>query len=152
MSTKSKYSHEWSLICQRSIVDQESNLLSIIDTVEQVTISLNPRSVQQDVVSGEITLPIHVVSRFRKCVESEKELQLEVLYEAHNPAGKKVGDAVPVTFVMKSGIRNFRARVTLGRVPVDTSGLYMIQVKVREAGDTSYKRVASIPIEVVVNR
>jgi len=151
MTTKQTFSHEWSLICQRSLVDRESNLLSIIDAIEQVTITV-PGPVGESSDEPRISMPIHVVSRFRKLTDTGKELGLEVLYEVRNPAGKMVGDAVPVSIVMKNGIRNYRTRVTLGRVPMNSSGLYMVHVKAREVGEVAYKRVGSAPLEVVINR
>ena len=62
---KSKIEHVWSVLCEKSVIDSETNNLSLTNILEEIQISLKEKGI---IDSSEKTVPINfeLVTMWRK--------------------------------------------------------------------------------------
>lgn len=135
--------HIWSIVCQKSVIDQETNNLSINDVLERIDIeTLAP--LPND---GTAKLPItfEVVSYwYREQAKKDEKRTVEVcIFSPQNNLLNSFEQEIPLT----QGMDRLRSRLRVQGVPVTTSGVY--KVALREKGVTS-EVITEIPIEIIL--
>lgn len=132
--------HIWTVVCARSIVDAETQNLTLLDILEQVSA---PASVFE---SDEAFLPLRleVVSLWARR-EPEVQTQAEGRLRWKDPKGE-ILEEQEYTIDLREHPRS-RTRVRVPGLPVSTPGLYFFTVSQRsEKG--SWEEVARIPIRL----
>jgi hypothetical protein len=138
--------HVWSVLCQKSIIDQHSNNISLIEVLEQLNINISPTQIAQAGGKG-IVLPIRfdVVSLWAKSVEGEKS-DFEVEAELYDPANKKLQALFQRMVAFPQHYQRMRTQVTIGGFTVTQPGIYVIKVKMRH--EDKVRAVAELPLEI----
>ena len=133
--------HAWSLLCQATIIDKDTNLISIINVIEAIKIAETP--------SEEKTLnaPIQFVSVWSR-TNLGKTHKGESLYAFYSPSGELIKEVEHPVDLKK--YERMRTRVSLGDMKLpDGSGKYEVKVKYRNNKDDEWRDVASIPLKIV---
>lgn len=135
--------HIWSLVCQKSVIDSETNNLNIHDVLERIEAEmLSP--VPND---GSIKLPItiEVVSYwFREQAKKDEKRIVEVcILSPQNAVLNNIDQEIPLT----QGMDRLRSRLRIQGVPITTSGTY--KVILREKGGAA-EVIAEIPIDILL--
>jgi hypothetical protein len=132
--------HVWTVACIHAIVDQESNLISLLDVIEQINISEKPAP--------------------KKAIGLT--LDLATLWIREDPEVPEKGHA-KITFVSPSGVelKSIRTDVNLGKherlrsrgrfvgLPTPEAGRYIFRVDLEDEASKEWKEVASIPIRII---
>ncbi len=139
--------HIWSLLCAKSIIDSETNNLSVFDVFEQLSININVAD-QGSLPAGQINIPVQyeVTSlwlREDKDEEFKGELQIEVI----NPDSKS-GKTFEQPILLPAGTRRLRTRVKITGLVVSEAGDYLFKVKIKQPGEKEFIVVAEIPLEI----
>jgi hypothetical protein len=146
--------HIWSVLCSSSVLDQDTNNLSLNNLVEQVSIKLSKEDIEKkkkEKTKGfAVPIQLQVVTRIMKMVK-ESSLAFELKLDLVNPDGEIVNSMKPVNIALKKGLKNIRVRNNIPVLFVDKEGEYMIIVSIKEAGESKFTEVDRVPLDVVIN-
>lgn len=139
--------HIWSVLCKKSIIDSETNNVTLSEVLEQINIGLD-KSGKTFTAPVNILFDCEVVSMW---VKNEKKIfSGELKIDFCNPKGDLVKDHV-YPFEMLPEIKRLRTRIRFNGFPIEGAGVYSFEVYVREKGNNDFCLVSEIPMEVVVS-
>lgn len=138
--------HIWSVLCQKSSIDVETNLLSLFNCVEELSLTLeNTEALKNNLV---ISTEFQLVSFWaRESAETENSLEIEgELIDAQGKVLNKFNNNFPV----KQGVLRFRNRTNIQGLPITGPGRYLLRLKQKnEQGD--WLIVTELPLDVKIN-
>lgn len=142
--------HIWSVLCRKSIIDSETNNISLNDVLEQLIIDIKVKKEDEQKLNA-INLPIEfeVVNMWFKSGKTALKASMSV--DFINPRGSVVKNFIQ-EFEMTPEMRRMRTRVKILGMALDTSGDYLVKVSIKENGEKEYSQVAELPIEVHINK
>lgn len=143
--------HIWSLLCRRSVIDSETNNLSVYDILEQLTVDIKIKKGNEN-KAAKINIPIeYEVISFWVKTPGIKEFKGGIKLEIINPEGK-----VEKTFEQPLEIpkdkRRLRSRIRISGFVADTAGNYIFRINYKESDKEQYKKAADIPLEVILKK
>lgn len=138
--------HIWSLLCQKSSIDVESNQLSLFNCLEEISISLE----STEALKNNLVIPIEfqLVSYWSR-EQADEEINLEAEGELVDANGKII-NSFKNSFLIKTGILRFRSRTNIQGLSITGPGQYYVRFYHL---DNNKKRemVAELPIDVKIN-
>jgi len=136
--------HIWSIICQNSSIDRDSNSLCLLNTVEEITIKNASRS---DMVGKKQVLPIsfEIVSLWQ--ISDANKGALNIVGEFVDPSGKLL-DTYERKIDIPVGFGRFRNRIKINGFSITGPGIYWIKIKRNDKKKSEL--VAELPIEVKI--
>lgn len=149
---ENKISHEWSVLCSKSILDKDTNNLSLINLIEQIgfDVQLTEGSSWDESVGEVFQLEMVLVSRFRKLVADTEVVSFDTKIDFVSPEGKIIASyEQPVE--MGQGMDNIRARYGIGGLRITKEGMYQFVVNTKEQGAEKYKKLYSVPLKIGLN-
>jgi hypothetical protein len=141
--------HVWSILCEKSSIDTETNLLSLFSCLEEISVVVDKEKMKDK--GGKFILPANFqLVSFWSLDEKEvnKENQLITKVELVAPSGEVLNQFTN-SFKVKSGARRFRNRANIQGVPVIGEGRYFLKLWHQIGED--YKLVANLPLDVKIN-
>ena len=147
MTQKAKtIQHEWSIISASSLVDQDTNNLSLINIIEEVSFEAQLKKDQSFDHEGEI-IPLNMVisTRLRKLNETNETARGNIQIDFRDPKNKKMATFTQ-DFEMIPGVKNIRIRSGIAGLKVTQSGLYNFEILLKEIDAESYTKVYSLPL------
>lgn len=143
--------HIWSILCRRSVIDQETNNISLYDVLEQLKIDLKIKK-GQEVKITKVGIPIdyEIVSMWVK-PKDVKEFSGTVLVECLDTEGKQI-KKFELPMDIPANLRRMRSRLRIKGIEIDKEGVYTFKVNYKSKSESDYKHVADLPLEIVINR
>ncbi|MDA2922725.1 hypothetical protein MYX07_05690 [Patescibacteria group bacterium AH-259-L07] len=139
--------HIWSVLCQKSSVDIESNLLSLFDCVEEVNFVVDKTNALKD---DKLVIPIEFqLVSFWIIEDVDKDNVLEIKIELLDPH-KKILNHFKNKFNIKKGILRFRNRTKIKGLPVTEEGRYTFRVKQKVRDGENYKVATELPLDIKI--
>ena len=131
--------HIWSVLCSRSVIDSETNNVSIQDIIEQITINAEP------VENGFLPFPMELITLWGREESNEPTKGTErVTFVTPSGKTKVISEAeIDLTTVERN-----RHRVRFAGLPVGETGKYYFRVELKN-GNNEWKQVSAIPLKVV---
>jgi hypothetical protein len=143
--------HVWSILSASSILDSETQNLTINNVLDDISINIGKELVEKksaDKTSGyAIPANMHIVTKLTKKVPN-KDIGVEIKYEEIDPNGVVLTSSVPHKIDFKKQYKNLRWRTNFTPLLVNQSGQYHIRVSIRESDDSEFMEVDRIPLEV----
>lgn len=142
--------HIWSVLCQKSSVDQQSNNVSLFDVFEALEVDINPAPNIKSPSNSEYNIPVQyqVVTLLSKIKTDPKDTQYNIRITLVNPDEKeKILVDQNLTFVANK--KRMRSINQIQGLPVNKSGDYHFIVELKEDG--KFEKVADLPLEVKLN-
>ena len=144
--------HLFTLICRESIIDHETNNLSINQIYEELKFDIaipedaHLKRNDQDPVG--IQLPLEVTSMFyREKMDSEEDLKLTLIFL--DPSDKELGKfELPFKFIESQ--RRVRTRMKLNSIALTKRGTYHFKVLL-SIGESEMELLETIPLDIMVN-
>jgi len=135
-------SHVWSLICSRSILDKDSNNISLIECLEQLSVPSPPAN-----PDGKLVIPLtfEIVSLWTRSV-AEKPSRGTCRLEVYSPSDTVIHEQrleVDLTTYQR-----VRSRQRFNGLPFGGSGTYRFKITVLSDEHGEPIQVASIPLVV----
>lgn len=141
-----KLNNIWALLSRRSVIDKESNNISIYDVLEQLEIGV--KITKQEETPQEIKIPIeYEVVCLWKRESKENKLTADLIIEIINPKGKTIKE-IPQTIEVPAGMRRLRSVMRIMGFVASIPGDYLYRIKVKEEGQKEFRTAAEIPLEV----
>jgi hypothetical protein len=130
--------HAWTIVCQRGVVDRYTNLLSILEVIDEFQL---PKPADE----ANVALPVraHIVSYWRRA-DDNTPARGESKYTLYSPSGRKlleVGQELDLSQCTK-----LRGLVGLPLLPIRGEGTYLLKVELK-IGDKK-RRVDEVPIHI----
>lgn len=137
--------HVWSLLCSRSVVDGQTNLLSIFDVVEEVQAAVvTPAGTP---APESVPINFNLVSLWERSIPEVPEENETCQVRIISPTGKELGRTEQV-FSMIGPHSRSRVTIAIRGLPAKENGRYEVQVF--ERSGARWKKVAAIPLIVTV--
>ncbi len=137
-------SHVWSVLCSQTVTDAETNNVSLISVLEELTVTIKDGP---GATAPFLRVPMEVVTLWERG-DAEQGARGQATVDVLDATGKRLGRSeMPVDV---SGARRCRSRLVLKGIPITTPGRYLFRVMLREEGDDHSRVVAEIPLEVAV--
>ena len=134
--------HVWTVICQRSIIDKETNNISL-DVLEQLKIKIPPPPEKAE----GIIFPIKIESVSLWCRgRGEEKIKGRGQLKIEGPNNKVVGNAMIDIDLMSSHRSRTRVRLEGLPIPKGASGFFHFVVLLES--ENKWIEVARVPLEV----
>lgn len=134
--------HAWTVLCARSSIDSDSNLMSLFDIIEEITV--------EGLISdpGVIPGPFDLVSLWtRRSLDAPEEGLAR--WTLLSPTNREVTHS---TFAIDlSMAHRLRSRTRLAAVPIESAGLYWFRCEYKSAEGNEWAEVARLPLEIKVS-
>lgn len=140
--------HIWSVLCQNTQIDIDTNNLSITNVLEQLVISVDPKNIQTNQIIN-VPLTYEIVSLWSK-EESEKSVHAEIILEIVDPKGN-VLKSFSQKSEMPETMKRLRTRFKIQGLGLTMSGFYKFIIKVKEQNKKNLRQVAEVPLEVHIS-
>lgn len=130
----------WAVICSKSIIDDQTKNISLIDVVEQINIS---RTVELPI---SIALPIEVVSLWsRTNLDQPARGHGRIVFITPSGNSQELGQMD----IDLESYKRLRARIGLLGLPISELGKHVFEVHFSFEGSDETTIVARVPIEIV---
>lgn len=140
--------HIWSVLCQKSSVDQQSNNVSLFDVFEALEVGINPTTNIEPPDNPEFNIPIQYQVVTLWTITDAKNNEGEIRVTLINPDGKEK-ILVKSDLKFPSGKRRMRSINQIQGLPVNKSGDYHFIVELKQ--EEKFQKVSDIPLEVKLN-
>lgn len=139
--------HIWTILCQSSSVDIDTNILSIFNCIEELSLTIDKT---QLIDKEKLVIPVgfQMVS-FWAVENSNKDNILEIRGEVVDPDGKLL-NKFDNKFNIKKGILRFRNRINIQGLPVTKDGRYTIKMMQKMEKNKDFEVVAELPLDVKI--
>lgn len=136
--------HVWTVLCKQSVIDQDSNNLSLYEVLEKVSLEIDTTD-----KSGEFAIPLEfeVVSLWNKAT-SEK-LEAKFFLNITSPSGKNIGKTIANEIVIPKNKKRVRTRLKLKGITINDTGEYQFNIYLQTPNNEE-KLMAQIPLEIDV--
>jgi hypothetical protein len=137
--------HAWTIICQKSVIDQDTNNMSL-DVLEQLTFQL---PILPDEDQGYIIpFNLEVISLwYRNQADPGEKKQGYLTFVAPNGAELMKAN-IDIDLTTHHRTRS-RIRLTSLPIPKDTSGYFQFIIEVESKKQKT--KVARVPLEIIIN-
>jgi len=142
--------HRWSVLCGRSIIDSNTNQISLLDVVEKVETNVEIESLEKfkNEEKGILVIPINFeLVSYISNIEPDKDSAIEMKLTLSDPKGTQLQESSP-KFDVPEKIKNMRVRMGVQGMTINESGVYLFNVWLKENKDKEFVNVAEIPVEV----
>ncbi len=135
----------WSALFNRAIIDKRTGSLSLIDSIEEITVNFsNPEELSRD--KKNIPIRFTIIGLWSDENISEKR-EFEYLVEILDPNGVKISE-FKNNPVFEEGKKRLRTIVDVNGMGVTTEGDYQVIVKYKNNLENDYQIVSQIPLSV----
>lgn len=139
--------HIWTVLCQRSSIDYEDNLVSLFSCLEELAVVLD----SQLASSGKAVVPAQMqLVSFWTVSDISQENKLEIKGELIDPKGA-VLNSYHNKFTIKAGVERFRNRTNIQGLPLTVPGRYFFRLRQKSNGEQEMKIVADLPLDVKIS-
>jgi len=138
--------HIWSVLCKKTIIDTDTNNISLIDVFEQLQAKVNLP--QNKNIKLSIPLEYEVVNFWYK-ENSDKKEEVDVEITLIDPNNKSLKSFIN-TITIPDNKKRVRTRLKITGLPITISGIYRFIIKTKEKNTKNYKQVAELPIEIKI--
>lgn len=135
--------HIWSILCEDSSVDQETNKLSIRNVLEAIEIRVQGTLPEK----MAIPIPFEIVSFFTRAnSNTEEEIQLKV--RLVNSEMDQLGPDLPVIIKFPVKSNRLRSRFKIQGLPIKGEGKYAFIISFKTSKEKEFKTVVELPLEI----
>ncbi len=149
------YRHIWSILCQSSSIDRDTNRLSLSNVLEEITLKqLGDQAAmkEKDTLHSQkptgIPFDFEIVSVLERLDDKDKgPLTKEAELEFIDPQGNSL---LKKNFEMNflKGFKRLRYRIKMNGLQITINGTYQFSLRMRESKDSSFEEVAKLPLDI----
>ena len=130
--------HIWSVLCSRSVVDSETNNVSIQNVIEQIIIQAEPQE------NGFLPIELELITLWGKD-EPKEVAEGEERVTFITPSGKS--EIISETKIDLTKVERRRQRIKLPGLPLSEAGKYYFKVEVKNK-NKEWEKVSAIPLKI----
>lgn len=135
--------HIWTVLCQKSSIDFETNLLSLFNCIEEMTLTID----KSKAPSGNLIIPaeLELVS-YWLVEEKNKENSLNIKGELLDPENK-ILNTFEKSFPISKEILRFRNRIHIQNLPITKAGRYKFRIYQKDIKNV-FRMVTELPLDI----
>lgn len=133
--------HVWTVVCSLPIVDKRLNNISLLNVIEKFTIAGEPAP------DGIIGQEVHIATMWIRSQDSVPATGKSRIHLV-TPSGKEILDLAERDIDLGNRQR-LRQILTLYGIPAGEAGRHEFQVDLQIDGESEWRQVAVVPIEIV---
>ena len=143
--------HIWSVLCRTSIVNAQTNSITLSDVMEFIAINavVDPATDLEKTDTFSFPIDYEVTALLARDDASHAEAA-ELLIKQNDPKHKLLMETTQA-FTMPIGMSRIRLRLQIHGVTVSTTGKYNFEIGLKQPGQAHAALVASVPLEVQLN-
>ncbi len=135
--------HIWTVLCEKSSIDFESNSLSMFNCIEEIQLVVDKNKIS---FKDKLVIPVNLqIVSYWSVQDFSKNNTLEIKGELVDPE-EVVINSYENLFPVKKGIKRFRNRTNVAGIPITKSGRYYFNILQKQ--NNKYIPVAEIPLDV----
>lgn len=139
--------HIWTVLCQKSSIDKETNLLSLFNCVEELSLIIDKTKAPK----GDLVIPIEFqLVSFWTVENPGKDNVLEMRGELLDPSGKTL-TKFENKFNIKKGVLRFRNRHNFQDLPITEVGRYIIRMMQKKEDKKEFETVIELPLDIKIS-
>lgn len=139
--------HIWTILCQNSSVDSGTNLLSIFNCLEELTLEIDRNKAPK---TDELVIPLGAqLISFWTIEDQDKDNILEVRSEILDPSGNSLGK-FDKKFEVEKNILRLRSIMNIQHIKITKEGRYTIKMQQKKEGKKDFKVVAELPLDIKI--
>jgi hypothetical protein len=137
--------HIWSVLCRQSVIDQETNNISLLNILERLSVTVKQIGLTDE---DKATIPIdyEIVSFWVKKATNRK-VKAEVKTTLISPKREKLSEQIQ-KLEIPAKIKRMRSRMKIQGFPVKGAGQYIFRIAIKDTNKQQFKIIAEIPLEV----
>ncbi|MFH1601393.1 MAG: hypothetical protein ABIB61_00355 [Candidatus Shapirobacteria bacterium] len=138
--------HIWSVICQKSLIDKETNNISLIEVLEEVSVNITS--------PGEINKKINIPFKYEVVnywMKKGRVKDVDIRIRLVDPDQKVIKSFINRLSIPPDKDR-MRSRLRILGLELTRSGSYTFWIEIKEEGKKTFKRVAELPLEVKLTK
>lgn len=133
----------WSIICEKFSVDSQTNLLSLFNCIEEMTLEIDKTKMPK---SEKLVIPVNVQLVSLWTIENfTKENVLEIKVELIDPQGKTLNE-FSNTLKSKKGDKRLRSITSIQGMPITEGGRYYYRILQKKGGQ--FEVASETPLDV----
>ncbi len=134
--------HVWTILCSQSVIDKDTNNISLQNVLEQLNIS---GPIPSDKDPALLPLRLELVSLWER-IPNDKEARGRYQVLINSPSGATLSSLesdIDLSFYTRT-----RSRGRINGLQVPESGRYAFRILLIEPGDDDWRQVADIPLMI----
>lgn len=139
----------WTIICEKSLIDTDSNLISLINSLETINVNLKVKKEDDKKNSiHSVAMNYEIVSywfRDKELVSKDYNIKMDLI----SPDGKTLNTFNQIMNFPEK-ISRLRSRMQVSGLTVNKSGTYYIVTSYLE--DNNYIEISKNPFEIIINK
>lgn len=140
--------HVWSILCQDSIIDPKTKLLSLFNCVEEITLVLDKT---KKPINSKLVPSVRLnLVNFWIVKNINKDNLLEIKIELLDPDGKVLMPNFEKKIAVEKGKSKLRNIIMIPKLPITKVGRYYFKVWQKELRKKNFKLVAELPFDVKI--
>lgn len=145
-----KIKHAWTVLCNRSVIDTDTNVISLFDVFEQVEVGVEIKN--NNIKKQTINVPLNyeVVSLWHT-PDSQSNINFDFKIKLKDPENKLLNEFTKSVKLPK-GKNRVRTRIKIQGLSITNSGLYQFEVFSKTDKNSSYKQVAAVPLQLTIKK
>ncbi len=138
--------HIWSILCEKSSIDFESNSLSLFNCIEELKLVIDKTKQSKN---DKLVAPVSFqMVNFWTTDDDKDENSLKIRGELIDPKGT-VLNKFESDFEIKKGIKRFRSRINIKGIPITENGRYYF--KTWQKKNDKFELVSELPLDIDVS-
>lgn len=142
--------HIWSILCQTSIRDQDTNRTSIINALDSIGFIVNKEKLEKQ---KNIPTNLEIVSLWSSDKKEIKDFSIRIDLLNSNKEILLVLEMnvpKPNTFPADRERRSVTTRMSINNLPITIAGGYLFKVSLKGSNDKNFNIVAQLPLDVKI--
>lgn len=132
--------HVWSILCSSSIVDKQTNNISLLGLIDQVTIPATP-----DGTAKMLPISCEFISLWKKTAEASPEkFQTQVLFKTPDGETANPASVIDVSILKK----RTRVKAIINGLLIKAPGTHFFLLQKRNSLTDSWVDVTTVPLDV----
>jgi hypothetical protein len=133
----------WSIICEKSSIDSQTNLLSLFNCIEEMKLEIDKSKMPK---SDKIVIPVNLQLISLWIIDDfSKENTLDIKLELIDPAGKALNE-FSNTLKSKKGDKRLRSITNIQGIQITESGRYYYRISQKKGN--KFEVVSETPLDI----
>lgn len=141
--------HIWSVLCRESIIDSETNNISLLNVFEQLSADVSISAPDKKHTRVNVPIKYEVVSLWSKL--SNKKVNARIEVEIVDPQGQNL-KSFTQELEFPAKMRRMRSRLRITGMSLTVPGDYKYKIKIKEENQDKYIAVAELPLQVELKK